>query len=237
MKLQKPAKEPAEQLELDFNAVLQTASGDPATADLETIWNEVEPILEKLPEPERLRLAGTAIAQLAEIHQQRAEHLLTDWEESYNDTGPVISDDLLAGLVQQTMYLDISDLTRKPHRRGRSKTAKSPHSTESVVGVVEKEKILAFVDAQQEEEEKQKALSVAHEEDISAWIEAIATYLTAQQHDIQLPYLCRSLYHRHSDLSLIKIWLALLLGGFCLEQRGDFYDGESIWVNSECSSL
>lgn len=221
-------------LELAFDAVLKLAAGDPSTLNLREVWNEVEPILAQCSEPEQLRLAGTAIAQLAEVHHRRAEQLFSDWEESHNDDGPVISDELLAGLVQQTMYLDISGLTRKSQKRQRKKPS-NPHTTESVVGEVEKEKILAFVDAQQEENEKMNALAVAHEENISIWVEAIASYLSthlsAQEAEICFTYLCQLLYQTDSTLSVIKIWLALLLGGYGMEQRGDFYDGNTIWIN------
>lgn len=34
------------------------------------------------------------------------------------------------------------------------------------------------------------------------------------------------------DLPLIPLWLALLLGGYRLEQRGEFYEREQIWVQT-----
>jgi hypothetical protein len=54
--------------------------------------------------------------------------------------------------------------------------------------------------------EKEKALQVAHEENVSDWIETIATWIDAQPiQAISLLELQRSL-----PISLIEIWLALL---------------------------
>jgi hypothetical protein len=73
--------------------------------------------------------------------------------------------------------------------------------------------------------EKEKALQVAHDENVSDWIETIATWIDAQPIQvISLLELQRSL-----PISLIEIWLALLLGSYKLEQRGAFYSGE-VWI-------
>jgi hypothetical protein len=31
-------------------------------------------------------------------------------------------------------------------------------------------------------------------------------------------------------MPLVQLWLALLLGGFVIEQRGKFYETEQVWV-------
>jgi hypothetical protein len=230
-----PAKS-ATEFELDFNAVLQSILHDPTSTNWRDGWNDLDVILAKLSEPEQLQLAGTAIAKLAEAYQRRAEQLLLEWEESHSDMGPAVSDDLLAGLVQRTMYLDISDLVRKPQKRDRAKS-KNPRSTESVVGVVEKEKMLVFVTAHQEEQEKLNALKVAHEENISTWVNAIASHLSnhlnSQEPEICFTYLCQMLCQHDKSLNAIKIWLALLLGNYVVEQRGEFYDGNTIWISRD----
>jgi hypothetical protein len=38
-------------------------------------------------------------------------------------------------------------------------------------------------------------------------------------------------------LSVVKVWLALLLGGFEMEQRGGFYDGAGIFVEMKWEEI
>ncbi|MEH2126758.1 hypothetical protein [Nostoc sp.] len=33
-------------------------------------------------------------------------------------------------------------------------------------------------------------------------------------------------------MPMVEVWLGLLLGGFTLEQRGDFYNSRNIWVKT-----
>ncbi len=35
---------------------------------------------------------------------------------------------------------------------------------------------------------------------------------------------------------MVEVWLGLLLGGFTLEQRGDFYHNQNVWVKSSETS-
>ena len=35
---------------------------------------------------------------------------------------------------------------------------------------------------------------------------------------------------RSVEMPLVQVWLALLLNGFEIEQRGDFYDTEQVWI-------
>ncbi|MFM7425182.1 MAG: hypothetical protein ACKO7W_09360 [Elainella sp.] len=214
-------------LELTFKAAISEATADLIAADLRACWQSLEPLLQQLPEQDQLRLGGTAIAELAEVCQLRAERLLVQWEEQHNDTGPAMAEDLLAGLVQRTMYLDISDLVRQPAPRQRRT------HRQSLVGVVEKAKLLAFVDQAQAEAEEtaEAALAVAHEEDVSGWVATIAAWMQEQggsssPNAVPLLELQRSL-----QMPLIQVWLALLLGGYGLESRGGFYESEQIWVD------
>ncbi|MGR3278787.1 hypothetical protein ACSYAD_27325, partial [Acaryochloris marina NIES-2412] len=54
---------------------------------------------------------------MAEVCFQRAELMIQGWEERYNSEGPVLDEDFLAGMIQQTMFLDVSDLCRQPKSR------------------------------------------------------------------------------------------------------------------------
>ena len=94
---------------------------------------------------------------------------------------------------------------------------------DSVVGEVDKAAVLALVEELTLEEAKAEALAVSHAEDVSAWVAEIAIMqksvpqrLTDLQQQLQMP--------------LIEVWIAALLGGFQLEQRGEFYATEDVWI-------
>ncbi len=38
------------------------------------------------------------------------------------------------------------------------------------------------------------------------------------------------------QMPMVEVWLGLLLGGFTLEQRGDFYNSQNVWVKSSLTS-
>jgi hypothetical protein len=37
-------------------------------------------------------------------------------------------------------------------------------------------------------------------------------------------------------MPMVEVWLGLLLGGFTLEQRDNFYHNQNVWVNSSLTS-
>lgn len=37
-------------------------------------------------------------------------------------------------------------------------------------------------------------------------------------------------------MPMVEVWLGLLLGGFILEQRGNFYHNQNVWVNRSLTS-
>jgi hypothetical protein len=84
---------------------------------------------------------------------------------------------------------------------------------------LEQESLLSF------EEEFERAISTAHAEDVSAWIEAIAYSLKINALPMRLLALQDSL-----QLPIVEIWLGLLLGDFKLEQKGVFYNSNEIWI-------
>lgn len=215
------------QLELELAIVLEEAREDLYAADVVGIFEGMRAGLSELPDWEQLRLAGTALLQLAEVCELRADRLCRDWEEGHNQTGPVLNDEVLEGLVQKTTHIDISALIADPLPRGRKQPGKR-QPTDSIIGEVDKTTLLQVLDAIADEAiEKERALQVAHDENVSVWVETIAQWMHAQPvQAISLLELQRSL-----PMPLIEIWLALLLGGYGLEQRGAFYGGE-IWVTS-----
>ena len=81
-----------------------------------------------------------------------------------------------------------------------------------------------MIDALEDDDLKRQALAVSHAENVSDWVEALA----AQQHGSpqRLVELQQQL-----QMPLIEVWIAALLGGLSLEQRGSFYQTQEVWVN------
>ncbi|MBW4662279.1 MAG: hypothetical protein KME15_26805 [Drouetiella hepatica Uher 2000/2452] len=71
----------------------------------------------------------------------------------------------------------------------------------------------------------QEVWAIAHEEKVSDWTEAIERRLqSAPDERVSFTELCR-----HLSMPWVEVWLGLLLGGFELGQRGEFYQA-AIWV-------
>jgi hypothetical protein len=213
-----------EQAKLDLELAIGQAIADPSSANLRQLLQKLEQLLVGLPQEGQLPLAGTILAQLVEIYACRAHYLLEEWEEEHNpiQDEPILTGELLHEVLRQTMTLNLDDVLSDP-----SLCQLNPQPSDSVAGAVDKSNLLEFL-AQMESEAKQDAIAVAHDEDIAAWIGAIAHWMKAHQsQDVSLLELQRSL-----QMPFIEVWLALLLGGYAIEQRGDFYQTEGVWVKS-----
>jgi hypothetical protein len=77
-----------------------------------------------------------------------------------------------------------------------------------------------------EAEAFEAAISVAHGEDVSAWVGAIAEVLRQEENQA----LSLMQLRERSGMPLVTMWLGVLLGGYGMEQRGEFYQRETIWV-------
>lgn len=207
--------------------VLDELSESPTTSTLAPMWECLDAELEKLPLEAQLLTAALAFSQIADILKSRAEVLLQDTRDSL--LGPVVSTDLFAGLVRTTMHLDLDDLiepqtpqTFKPH--GPHQFSYPTELGDSVVAPVEKANVLAMLD---EVTTLEDVRNLASDEDVEKWQSAIANHLINVKDEISLVKLQRVL-----QMPMVEVWLGLLLGGFTLEQRGDFYNSRNIWVKS-----
>ncbi|MBE9068670.1 hypothetical protein IQ260_18655 [Leptolyngbya cf. ectocarpi LEGE 11479] len=217
------------QLKLDLGGAFEDAADMPEEANILELWQQFEVVMTELPWREQLRMGGEVLARLAEICEAKSEVLWDDWQDANNSDGPVIDGDWLRGLTRQTQEIDFSELVQRSGTRsanGQDDIA----DNDSIVGEVDKEAVLSLVDELTMEEAKAKALSVSHAEDLSAWIAAITSVqglfplrLLDLQEQLQMP--------------LIEVWIAALLGGFRLEQRGSFYDVEAVWLNLATESI
>jgi len=191
--------------------------------DFQQLLDGVEAIVRHLPESQQLQVAGDALLRIAELYESRAQTLTTEWEEAYRD--PIVGQGFFAEMVRQTMAVDLSDLMEPtPLRKLRTQTQK-PSGT--IVATVEKEAVLAMVEQMEQEAETQmqEVLGVAHSEDVSGWAGAINQWLA--QHSGEVSW---SELEARLGMPWVELWLGLLLGGFRVEQRGEFYQRETIWV-------
>lgn len=220
-----------EQLELPLWETLRTAQMVPEQVDFEGLLAAVEEAISQVPESEQLRLAGEAFLRMAEVYAVRSEAWIEAWEQASRD--PVVERGFFDDLVRQTMAVDLSELMEPaPPRKQRPK--RETRQEGSIVAEVEKAAVLAMVDQMEAEAVRKEevlahpegsALLCAHDENISAWIEAINQWFQAATVDqVQFVQLCQDL-----GMPQIEVWLGVLLGEFSLQSQGEFYS-ISLWV-------
>jgi len=194
---------------------LQTAIAQPEAAELASLWQALEIALAPLPKEAQLRVAAEAIAQITEVYAARAEAILSTLDGEPIPTEPILDADFLSGLVKQSTSLNLEALVEAAPAERRSRVT---NPIDSVAGVIDKQTLLDALDAIQ-------PLSAAHAENVGDWSKEIATYL--QQHP------ATSLVEAQCNLKmpLVELWIgALLSSQVKLEQRGNFYQADSVWL-------
>jgi hypothetical protein len=169
------------------------------------------------------------------VYAARAAWLMDGWEYRHNPQEPIVALDDDANFFAQSLSLDLDDLFEEPEavvypsdRRSRS----TPQGT--IVGELDKELLLNALDERlaahpemTEAEAFEAAISVAHGENVSEWVGAIGQALREQgQEQTMLGF------QEQLRMPWVEIWLAVLLGGYRVEQRGEFYQWETIWVGA-----
>ena len=216
------------QLELDLWDVLSTARQTPEDANLPMVFKLLDLTLVDLDTRSQLRVAGEAVCQIADLFCDRSNFLFEELHSRAVKGEPIMADDAFDRYVRQSMVVDfeqfiepLQSLPRKiPEQAKNGNSIVGEIDKEILIQSLEKENILSF------EEEFEQAISTAHAEDISAWVEAITQCITNNSHPICLKDLQKTL-----KLPIVEIWLGLLLGDFKLEQRGSFYDSNEIWIS------
>jgi chromatin segregation and condensation protein Rec8/ScpA/Scc1 (kleisin family) len=217
------------QLELNLELALEEAAEVPEAADVLRLWAQFEGDLAELKQRDRLRVAGNVLVQLAGICETKADLLWEDWQDAHNADGPVMGEDWLQGLTRQTQELDFSDLVKRSYHKNGELLNEHKDDDYSVAGDVGKLAVLDMINALEEAELKSQALAVSHAENISNWVKALAAKQTdSPQRLIDL--------QKQLRMPLIEVWIAALLGGFVLEQRGSFYQTQDVWVSADYSS-
>jgi hypothetical protein len=227
------------QLELDLWQSLDAAVRYPETANVHRLCDALEGAIADHPLQEQLQIAGELLWQISEVYAARAAWLMDGWEYRHHPQEPIVALDDDANFFAQSLSLDLDDLFEEPEavvypseRRLRS----APQGT--IVGELDKDALLNALDEQlsqhpemTEAEAFEAAISVAHGEDVTSWVGAIDRALVEQDGESNGE---QTLFGLQEQLRMpwVEIWLAVLLGGYRVEQRGEFYQRETIWVRA-----
>ena len=212
------------QLELNLEVALEAAAEVPENVDVMSLWAQFEGELAELEQRDRLRVAGDILVQLAGLCETKADLLWEDWQDAHNIEGPVMDGDWLQGLIRQTQELDFSELVNRSYQKRNELPNEDKVDEDSVAGDVEKLSVLDMIDSLENADLKSQALAVSHAENVSDWVRALA----AQQKDSPQRLID---VQKQLKMPLIEVWIAALLGGFMLEQRGSFYQTQEVWVS------
>jgi hypothetical protein len=212
------------QLELDLWTILREASNDPVAAEFLPIWRALDEVLPNLAIVEQLKTAANTIGQVADIFQVQAGVIFEELDAMATNDGPRMAADCFDKYVRQYMAIDFEDYIAELEALPRAaRTAKEVEDEfYSVAESVEKDLLLEVLHDElvlTEAEAHAEALSVAHGEDISLWIEAIRAQLVNVEGTIGFEDLRSRL-----NLHFIELWLGLLLGGYGLSRAEDYED-------------
>ena len=212
------------QLELNLEVALEEAAERPEKVDVLSLWKQFEGELAGLEQRDHLRVAGDILVQLAGLCEAKADVLWEDWQDAHNAEGPVMDGDWLSGLTRQTQELDFSELVNRSYQTSREHLNEDKADEDSVAGDALKLSVLDMIDALEDADLKSQALAVSHAENVSDWVQALA----AKQQDAPQRLVD---IQRQLKMPLIEVWIAALLGGFSMEQRGSFYQTQEVWVS------
>jgi hypothetical protein len=165
-----------------------------------------------------LEPAGDALVVWASSYRDRAIQLLDEWQLK----APLVPAELVEPPYERSMFdelvlgrmeWDLGDLVE---------TVEVDYPTERqaapAIVSVSKDKAIELA-------ELQAALALAHTENVAQWGAAISEQLEKCHSAVPLLELQKAV-----EMPLVQVWLALLLNGFEVEQRGEFYDLDGIWV-------
>ncbi|MEX0268940.1 hypothetical protein AB3R30_07350 [Leptolyngbyaceae cyanobacterium UHCC 1019] len=226
-----------EQLELRLWEVLKEATLLPDEANLGQLLDGLDAALLGLDTVGQLQVAAEAIQQIAQVFCARSTLTFEELEATNSDEGPVMPEDAFDRYVRQTMEIDFDQFIEPLASLPRKSPERNVLEGGSVVGELDRAAVLQVLDEQMSQEPKlteaeifNQALALAHDEDVSAWSEAISQWMIEQR--VSTTPLVK--LQQSMGMPLIQLWLALLLGGFSIEQRGEFYETGQVWVLGRC---
>jgi hypothetical protein len=215
------------QFELDLWEVISTARQTPEDANLPMVFKLLELTLVDLDTRSQLRIAGEAVSQIADLFCDRSSFLFEELHSRTVNGEPIMADDAFNRYVRQSMVVDFDQFI-EPLQSLPRKIPEQIKNGNSIVGEIDKDVLIQALEQESLlsfEEEFERAISIAHTENVSAWVDAIAHCIANNTSPICLQALQKTL-----KFSIVEIWLGLLLGDFKLEQRGSFYDSREIWI-------
>ncbi|PZU91113.1 MAG: hypothetical protein DCE90_19950 [Pseudanabaena sp.] len=216
------------QLELDLWDVLSTAKQTPEDMNLLMVFKLLDLTLVDLDTRSQLRIAGDAVSQITDLFCDRSSFLFEELHSRAVKGEPIMADDAFDRYVRQSMMVDFDQFIEPLQSLPRKIPEPTKHGN-SIVGAIDKEVLIQALEQESllsVEEEFERAISTAHAEDVSAWVEAISHCLENNFSPMRLLDLESAL-----PLPIVEIWLGLLLGDFKLEQRGSFYESHEIWIS------
>jgi len=216
-----------EQFELKLWNAIAEASKTPEDADLVQVWGILDQALVGLDMRSQLQIAGEAVGQLANLFSCRANFLFEELNARDLNNDPQMSESAFDRYVIQKIVVNFDQFIESFDRLPRI-TSERFKDGNSIAGVVDKEVLIQVLEQENiltAETEFEEAIASTHVEDISAWIGRISQYLEGEDSAICLTKLQAGL-----GMQMVEVWMGLLLGEFCLEQRGEFYDRQ-IWIN------
>jgi hypothetical protein len=216
------------QLELNLREQLAQAKQSPQETDWQQLCLAFDAMIGQTPVDQRLAAAADAIEKMAELFAARAGEIFGAWQrQRVAHEGPVVDGDLFAEFVRQSFHLDLDDLVGEPELYVRFGTQRTHSDAESIVEYRTKDEVLAEVGSAAEIVPVIEELE--YDEDIGAWIGVIQGWLRQQEGDqVGFGELLRG-----TSLPVVKVWLALLLGGFKLRQSGAFYEMPGVSTDVE----
>ena len=203
---------------------LDLATTNSVGADFLGLLSEVDESIEQLLPADRLEAAGEAIRRLGEIYAYRSAEQLSEIEYLFHpEQEPILPLDAFDRYVRQSMMVDLEQFIEVPelpeYEREYNLTVVREQSKAEILASISE---LAEIDP---EVAYQQAIGLAHDEDVSAWGAAISVRLEDWGQPVSLLALQESI-----GMPLVQVWLALLLNGIPLEQRGSFYQTEQVWI-------
>jgi hypothetical protein len=209
---------------------IKVATTEPEEADLDRLWQGVEDAIVDLGCLGRLQVVGEAISQITDLFELRSQLAFESMRAIGSDDGPVMSEDAFDRYVRQTMQIDFDVYIEPLSSLPRKVSEFSEHEVEElelIVTEIDRQVLLAAILPEPIDLETayKEAIGLAHDEDVSAWGMAISERLDEWGKPMSLLDLQGSI-----EMPLVQVWLALLLNGMTLEQRGEFYQTEQVWV-------
>jgi hypothetical protein len=192
------------------------------------LLTEVDESIEQLLPADRLSAAGEAIRRLGEIYAYRSAEQLSEIEYLFHpEQEPILPLDTFDRYVRQSMLVDLEQFIEAPalpeYEREYNLTVVREQSKAEILAEISK---LEEIDP---EVAYQQAIALAHDENVSEWGAAISVGLDEWDNE-SVPFLE---LQRSIEMPLVQVWLGLLLNGFKIEQRGEFYETEQVWIVRE----